>query len=148
MVTEAELLKTDDQRLEELFRGSPAGEIPKGPMEGRAILPAAGPTGARLLACLVHLALWRGKVFSPDGYLTNRLTALDVLSVVALVGPGPSRLDEQECIVIDYSHTSAAFGGVRDELRQVGPGLYLGLIWLCGHRIGWFTLREPNSGTG
>ncbi|MGW0766122.1 hypothetical protein [Streptomyces sp. NPDC002676] len=146
MTTETELLKTDDQRLEELFRGSPAGEIPKGPMEGRAIFSDAGPWGARLLAGLVHLFAWRGKVFSPDGYLSNRLTPMDILSIVAMVAPGPSLLDGQECIVIDYSHTSLVFGGVRDEIRQVGPHLYLGLIWLSGRKIGWFTLRDPDSG--
>nr|BFD81271.1 hypothetical protein StreXyl84_06720 [Streptomyces sp. Xyl84] len=145
MTTEAELLKADDHRLDELFRGSPAGEIPRGPMEGRAVLPSAGPTGAWLLGNLVHLFWWRGKVFSPDGYLSNRLTPLDILSIVAMVAPGRSRLDDQECTVIDYSRTSLAFGGVRDEIRQVGPHLYLGLIWLFGRKIGWFTLRGPND---
>ncbi|MFF4759385.1 hypothetical protein [Streptomyces sp. NPDC001292] len=148
MPTDIELLKTDDEGLEELFRKSPAGEIPKGPMEGMAIFPDAGPAGARLIAGLVHLTSWRGKVFSPDGYLSNRLTPLDILSIVAMVGPGPSLLDDQECIVIDYSHTSLVFGGVRDEIRRVGPHLYLGLIWLFGRKVGWFTLREPNSGNG
>ncbi|MEW2485654.1 hypothetical protein [Streptomyces sp. NPDC048411] len=148
MPTDTELLKTDDTWLEELFRKSPAGEIPKGPMEGMAIIPGAGAAGVRLLAGLVHLFWWRGKVFSPDGYLSNRLTPLDILSIVAMVGPGPSRLDDQECIVIDYSNTSLLFGAVRDEIRQVDPHLYLGLIWLSGRKIGWFTLREPNSGNG
>lgn len=45
MITEAELLKTDDQQLDELFRKSPAGEIPRGPMEGLAVFPQAGPAG-------------------------------------------------------------------------------------------------------
>lgn len=148
MPTDTELLKTGDERLEELFRESPAGEIPKGPMEGTAILPKAGPARARLLARLVRLLWWRGKVFSPDGYLSNRLTPLDILSIVAMVRPGPSRLDGQECIVIDYSGTSGVFGCVRDELRQVGPQLHLGLIWVSGRRIGWFTLREPGRGDG
>ncbi|MEU6589743.1 hypothetical protein ABZ923_11045 [Streptomyces sp. NPDC046881] len=148
MPTDTELLRTDNEQLEELFRKIPAGEIPKGPMEGLAILPGAGRSGARVLARLVHLFWWRGKVFSPDGYLSNRLSPLDVLSIVAMVGPGPSRLDDRECIVIDYSHTSLVCGSVRDELRQVDPHLYLGLIWLGNRRIGWFTLRDPNSGNG
>ncbi|MEL5958321.1 hypothetical protein AADR41_26765 [Streptomyces sp. CLV115] len=145
MITEAELLRTDDRHLDELFRGSPAGEIPRGPMEGLAVFPRAGPAGARLLTRLVHLTAWRGKVFSADGYLSNRLTPLDILSVVAMVGFGPSRLDDRECVVIDYSRTSLVCGGVRDELRQVGPHLHLGLIWLAGRRIGWFTLRDPGD---
>ncbi|WP_225824399.1 hypothetical protein [Streptomyces naphthomycinicus] len=148
MPTESELLRTDDKQIEELFRNSPAGKTPQGPMEGVAILPAAGRAGAWVLAGVVNRFLWRGKVFSPEGYLSNRLTPLDILSIVATVGPGPSRLDDQECIVIDYSHTSLVFGVVRDELRQVDPDLYLGLIWLAGHKVGWFTLREPDSAQG
>src|SRR5512147_889845 len=103
MPTDTELLRTDDERLEELFRKSPAGEIPKGPMEGTAIITGAGPAGTRFLARLIRLLFWRGKVFSPDGYLSNRLGPLDILSIVAMVGPGPSRLDDEECVVIDYS---------------------------------------------
>ena len=37
---------------------------------------------------------------------------------------------------------------VRDEIRLVGPQLYLGVIWLGGRRIGWFTLREPTARRG
>jgi hypothetical protein len=35
---------------------------------------------------------------------------------------------------------------VRDEMRQVGPGLYLGVVWLYGLRVGWFALRVPQTG--
>jgi hypothetical protein len=34
---------------------------------------------------------------------------------------------------------------VRDELRQVGPALYLGVIWLWRKRVGWFTLRSATE---
>jgi hypothetical protein len=142
---EVELLKAGEQRLEEIFRASPPGEIPTGPLEGTAIAPWAGSVGARLLAVFVSLNLWRGKVFSPDGYLTNRLTPLDVLAVLGRVAPGPSLLDGQECIVIDYSRTSLLAAGVRDEMRQVAPNLYLGVVWLFGHKVGWFSLRLPGA---
>lgn len=142
---EVELLKAGEQRLEEIFRASPRGEIPRGPLEGTAILPWAGSVGARLLAVFVSLNLWRGKVFSPDGYLSNRLTALDMLAVVAKVAPGPSLLDGEDCIVVDYSRTSLLAAGVRDEVRQVAPHLYLGVVWLFGHRVGWFSLRLPGA---
>ena len=101
-------------------------------------------------AALIRLTVWRGKVFSSEGggYLSNRLGPLDVLAVLARVAPGPSLLDERECIVIDYSHTSLVARGVRDEIRQVGTGLYLGVIWLFGTRIGWFTLRTPETDSG
>lgn len=146
--SETELLEADDSRLEELFRASPPGDIPNGPMEGTAIL-GAGSEAARPIAALVRLAVWRGKVFNPQGgYLSNRISPFDVLAILATVTPGPSRLDDEECIVIDYSKTSLVCGGVRDELRQVRPDLYLGLIWLFGAKIGWFTLRPPQAGDG
>jgi len=146
VLDEIELLKAGEEELEELFRKSPPGEVPKGPMEGTAILPWAGSVGSRLLAVIVGLNLWRGKLFSPDGHLSNRLTPLDMLAVVGTVAAGPSRLDGQECIVVDYSRTSLLAQGVRDEIRQAGPDLYLGLVWLFGRRIGWFALRVPGSG--
>ncbi|MER7985527.1 hypothetical protein ABTY53_08015 [Streptomyces noursei] len=147
--TERELLAADNGRLEEVFRASPAGEVPRGPMEGTAIL-GAGTGLAGPIAALVRLAVWRGKVFSPEGgYLSNRLGAFDTLAVLARVAPGPSLLDEQQCIVIDYARTSLVARAVRDEIRQVGPGLYLGVIWLFGSsRVGWFTLRTPETDSG
>ncbi|UZJ30687.1 hypothetical protein [Streptomyces endophytica] len=148
-LTESVLLAADDGRLEEVFRAAPAGEVPRGPMEGTAIL-GAGTSLVQPIAALVRLAVWRGKVFSPEGgYLSNRLGPFDTLAVLARVAPGPSLLDERECIVIDYSRTSLVAREVRDEIRQVEPGLYLGAIWLSGaSRIGWFTLRTPETDRG
>ncbi|MFF3910662.1 hypothetical protein ACFYZJ_33030 [Streptomyces sp. NPDC001848] len=147
VLDEVQLLKAGEQRLEDIFRASPPGEIPRGPLEGTAILPWAGSAGARLIAVFVSLGLWRGKVFSPDGHLSNRFTPLDVLAVVAKVAVGPSRLDGTDCIVVDYSRTSLLAMGVRDEVRQVAPNLYLGLVWLFGHKVGWFSLRLPGAAT-
>jgi hypothetical protein len=143
VLDEVQLLKAGEQRLEDIFRASPPGEVPRGPLEGTAILPWAGSVGARFLAVFVSLGLWRGKVFSPDGHLSNRFTPLDVLAFVADVGVGRSRLDGKDCIVVDYSRTSLLAMGVRDEVRQVAPDLYLGLVWLFGHKVGWFSLRLP-----
>ncbi|MGE7438659.1 hypothetical protein [Kitasatospora sp. NPDC001175] len=147
-VSEDDLLSAEDERLEELFRVSMPGDIPDGPMEGTAII-GAGTALTRPIAALIRLGVWRGKVFDRDaGYLSNRLSALDVLAVLATVAPGPSLLDGEECIVIDYSRTSLVVGGVRDEIRQVGPDLYLGVTWLFGTKVCWFSLRAPQADGG
>jgi hypothetical protein len=144
----AELLTASSAHLEELFRGIPSGDIPQGPMEGIAIF-GAGTWIARPIAMLIREFVWRGKIIDPKSrYLSNRMTAFDVSAVVATVDIGPSWLDEKDCIVLDYSKTSMVAGGVRDELRQLRPDLYLGLIWLYGHKIGWFTLKAPQHGAG
>ncbi|MEU7306115.1 hypothetical protein AB0950_36875 [Streptomyces sp. NPDC007189] len=145
-LTETDLLKIGDAGLEELFRASPPGKIPKGPLEGTGIVRWGGGWVAQPLAWLVRMTLWRGKVFDPEGYLSNRMTPFDMLAIVAQVYTGPSLMDEQDCIVIDYSKLSLVARGVRDEIREVEPGLYLGVVWLLGARIGWFALRVPESG--
>ncbi|KUL53058.1 hypothetical protein ADL22_04560 [Streptomyces sp. NRRL F-4489] len=142
-LTEVDLLNAGDEGLVELFGRSPAGDVPKGPTEGTGIVRWGGGRIARPLARLVRAAVWRGKVFDPDGYLSNRMTSFDVLAIQAQVYKGPSLMDERECIVIDYSKISLAARGVRDEMRQVGEGLYLGVVWLFGIRVGWFALRVP-----
>ncbi|WP_234442310.1 hypothetical protein [Streptomyces sp. NRRL S-1448] len=141
-VSEADLLNAGDARLLELFRESPPGDIPTGPLEGTGIVRWGGGKVARPLARLVRLAVWRGKVFEP-GYVSNRLTTFDILAIVAQVYRGSSRLDARECIVVDYSKISLAARGIRDEIREIGPGLYLGVVWLFGYRVGWFSLRVP-----
>jgi hypothetical protein len=50
-------------------------------------------------------------------------------------------LDGEETIVLDYSQTSLAARSVRDEIREVAPGLYLGLAFWRGRRVLHFSLR-------
>ena len=45
------------------------------------------------------------------------------------VSYGPSWRDGAPCIVLDSSATSFAYRNVRDEVREVAPGLYLGLMY-------------------
>jgi hypothetical protein len=40
-----------------------------------------------------------------------------------------SWLDNKECIILDYSETSLVGHWVRDEMRLVAPGLYLGKVY-------------------
>jgi hypothetical protein len=46
-----------------------------------------------------------------------------------------SRLDGNPCIVLDYSKTSRVAGFVRDEIRQIAPGLYIGLVYVRSRRV-------------
>ncbi|WP_225097877.1 hypothetical protein [Streptomyces sp. CoH27] len=142
-LTQSDLFKIGDADLVELFRSSPPGDIPTGPLAGAGFLRWGDNSLARSFARLVPLVLWRGKLFVPDGYLVNRISAFDVLAVLAQVYRGPSLVDEQDCIVIDYSKLSLVGRWVRDEMREVSPGLYLGVVWLLGTRVAWFSLKVP-----
>lgn len=140
-VDESTLLTLRWRDLDMLFADAPPGGVPIGVLDGTAVL-LPGRRVTRLLAAVVHKLFWRGKVVEPTGHaLRNRVTPLDVCAIAAAVYPGVSRLDGRACVVLDYSVTSIVAGGVRDEIRLVAPGLYLGVIWLYGRRVGWFTLR-------
>jgi hypothetical protein len=138
------LLRLSGRELDDLFRRSPAGAYPDGRAEGLFLL-APGTPGAPLLAGLLGLA-WRGKQFDADtGTMVNRVLPIGIKAVKACVREEPSRLDGKPCHVLDYSRTSLIAGGVRDEIREVAPGLYLGLVYWMGLRVGRFALHFPGT---
>lgn len=140
---EDSLLGMGNRELDELFRGSPPGEIPTGVLDGTAVL-FPGRRVAVPLASIVRKVAWRGKVVEPAGRaLRNRLTLFDIKAIAAVVYREPSQVDGRDCIVLDYSITSVVAGGVRDEIRLVAAGLYLGVVWWHGRRVSWFLLRQP-----
>jgi hypothetical protein len=49
--------------------------------------------------------------------------------VRAQVYQGPSWLDGQPSLILDYSQTSRVYENNRDEIRQVAPGLWLGIMY-------------------
>ena len=116
--------------------------MPTGVLDGVAVLFPGTPF-SRPLAALVRALVWQGKVIDPDGTaLRNRITPLGIRAIVATVRTSGSLVDRRPCIVLDYSATSIVARGVRDEIRLVGERLYLGVVWLFGRRVAWFTLRE------
>jgi hypothetical protein len=64
-----------------------------------------------------------------------------VKAIVAKVYKGPSWLDGKECVVLDYSETSILASRVRDEIRMIEPGLYLGKVYWGKNRLIDFALE-------
>jgi hypothetical protein len=134
-ITDAEeFLKLPEAQLDNIFRETSAGPIPNGQGEGTAII-APGTAVSDTIAKFVHIFSWKGKVFVPDpvdpqrATLKNRLLLLGTKAIVAEVYRGESWLDGKECIVLDYSQTSIVAQWIRDEIREVSPGLYLGVVY-------------------
>ena len=48
------------------------------------------------------------------------------------VGYADGWLDGKPSAVIDYRRTSLVWGKSRDEIREVAPGLYLGIMFKAG----------------
>jgi hypothetical protein len=140
-----EFLAKSGDELDEIFRNSPAGEIPTGKTDGTAIV-ASGTNISDDIAHFVNLFTWKGKVFEPEkGELINRIGPGGHKLIVAKVYKGKSWFDEKECIVIDYSKTSWIAHTIRDEIREVAPGIYLGLVYLGKKKLIHFALKFPAS---
>jgi hypothetical protein len=116
--------------LEQLYRQAATGLMPEGYLRGRAIYCPEQPlTSTR---SKVTQAIWHGKFFcTDDGMLVNQW-CLGMQAVKARLCYGASWLDGGPSILMDYRGTSPIiWRDVRDEIRQVAPGLYLGLMYRC-----------------
>jgi hypothetical protein len=130
-------------QLDDIFRGSPPGPIPVGKSRGTAILFPQSFI-ERALQGFIRALIWKGKVFRPDSKdLKNRMGPFGNLAIRAKVYEDQSWFSSGPAIIIDYSKTSIVARFVRDEIREVSPGLYLGQIFLGKKRIGHFMLEFP-----
>lgn len=139
------LLAMNQAQLDDLFKTSPAGSIPNGQAKGTAII-APGTVFSKEIAELINLFAWQGKTFDGQhGVLTNRISILGFNAIVAEVYKAPSWLDQQECIVLDYSKTSTVAHWIRDEIRLIAPNFYLGVVYWANKRLINFCLEFPTS---
>jgi hypothetical protein len=129
--------------LDALFRSSDCGEIPRGEGDG-TVLVAPGTKLEGAAEKLIHLVAWQGKVFDPEnGELRNEILPVGVKAIRARVYKEASWLDQKEAIVLDYSKTSLVAHWIRDEIREVSPKVYLGLVYWQRDRILHFALKFP-----
>lgn len=136
-----QLLALSQAQLDDLFRASPAGDIPNGSANGTAII-APGTRYSVIIAEVINHFGWQGKVFdAANGLLKNRILAFGVEAIIAKVYQGPSWLDGKPCIVLDYSQTSLVAERVRDEIRLISPGFYLGKVYWGKDRLIDFCLQ-------
>ena len=134
MMTSSQLSSVRRRHLQEIFGDAPAGEIPVGRGRGQALI-APGTPVARTVAAMVRLLAWKGKEFDgPSNRLRNLITPFAVRAIAADVYLDASRIDGRPCVVLDYSKTSLIARWVRDEIREVAPGLYLGVVFIGSRR--------------
>ena len=137
----ASMLRMSQSELDELFSQHEAGPIPTGEAKGTPII-FPGSSVADEIAEIVSFFAWQGKVFDPDGgYLRNKILPFGIKAIVARVYKGDSWLDGKECIVLDYSETSMIAQWIRDEIRMVAPGVYLGKVYWEKRRLIDFVLE-------
>jgi hypothetical protein len=147
--TVASWLNKSREELDEIYRNARPGDIPSGDTQGTAIL--AGSIFSKIVAVLARTLLWQGKVFDlfcpkgDAGILVNKITPFSLTFIVAKVYRDTSWLDGRDTIVIDYSKTSFVAKVIRDEIREIEPGVYLGKVWWGKKRILDFALTKTNT---
>ena len=139
-------LSKSREELDEIYRNAQPGDIPVGDTCGTAIL--AGSVFSKIVAAFARIFAWQGKVFDlfssdhQSGVLVNKITPFSLKLIVAKVYRDKSWLDGKDTIVIDYSKTSFLAKVIRDEIREVEHGVYLGKVWWGKKRVLDFALTQ------
>jgi len=137
----SQLFAMSQSDIDSLFTHAQAGPVPDGPSRGTAIIAPGTPASPELAQC-INLFVWQGKNFdAAHGRLINRIGVFGVDAVIADVYKAPSWLDREECIVLDYSKTSFIAQRIRDEIRLLQPGFYLGRMYWDSQALMNFTLQ-------
>jgi hypothetical protein len=143
--TVPQLLGLSQKDLDDLFSASQPGDIPNGEANGTAII-APGTTYSEEIATFINHFGWQGKTFDASrGVLCNRILPFGLNAIIAKVYKGQSWFDGKDCIVLDYSETSLLAHWIRDEIRQIGPGLYLGIVYWKKDRLINFAIQFPTQ---
>ena len=128
-VTLQDLTSMSQSELDDLFRNAPISEIPNGDAQGTAIVAPGSDLELPILWFTRWLA-WQGKyVYRAQGYLLNKVGPFGFHLIKARVYKAPSWFDAKPAIILDYSQTSLVAHKVRDEIREVGPGTFLGIVY-------------------
>ncbi len=112
-------------QLDDLYRRASIQAVPQGFLPGQVIAFTNMP--APRLAKALSDRYWVGKHIEPDGYFINqwkRRRALD-----SYIAVGPSYVDGRPSIVFEYPRFTPLFGPMRDEYREIAPGLFLGRMY-------------------
>jgi hypothetical protein len=143
----ADLRSKSRDELDDIFRAAEAGPIPAGRSRGTAIIaPGSWIDGALVL--LVRLFWWKGKIFRPETEdLKNRISPLGIPAIRAEVYVDESWFSPGPAIILDYSKSSFVARKIRDEIRQVGPGVYLGQVYWGRRRLILFMLEFSRRAT-
>jgi hypothetical protein len=126
--------------LEALFNSASPGQMPSGWVPGELLILTDFPM-PRISEALAH-RYWQGKQIEPDGSFINQFKYRQRFASKAVIAP--SLYDGKPAIVMAYPPRTPFFGNIRDEFREVSPGLYLGRIYStakCPRFLGFMYLR-------
>ncbi len=144
ITTLKQLQRLNARQLEQLFAQAEAAPFPVGYVRGQILildgpLPRVGAWASGLV--------WKGKHFDTNGCFINQWLGFRALHSSAAYGP--SWYDGRPSLVLEYPPSTPLFANMRDEVREVAPGLFLSRVYRrspCKFR-GYIGLQlEPQNG--
>ena len=152
------LLDLDAPALQRLYEGARVPRIPDvaGDLRGRMLaIPALREPLAALPRALARQGFfpWRGKSFTPrgedrgEGINRVLLDRFHIFRFETFIGR--SRAGDFDAVQLDYDIPSNPFfiRAIKDELRELRPGLYLGQAYVqirgASHLALYFGLESP-----
>jgi hypothetical protein len=123
-----DLIDMTQAQADTLFRRCRSNKMPDGPAMGTALVAAGNAIEGPCLWLACWLA-WRNKVFDRAHATVVDDAGPFGLHIRGSVYIAPSRFDQQPAIILDYSKTSGLTRKIRDEIRQVSPITYLGIVY-------------------
>lgn len=132
-------------QLEQLYAGGEAA-LPVGFVRG-AVLHLGDTALPRFKMRLVGL-VWKGKHFDERaGFINQWLCFRAVKSQACL---GSSYYDGKLSVILAYPEGTPYFGNMRDEVRLIGPGLYLAMVFesTAPHKFRGFIGLEAEAARG
>lgn len=121
----ADLKALSPEQLQALYGISPAGRHPVGYLRGEVLY--LDKTLLPRTKILVAGVIWRGKYFDENSGFVNQWTAFRAIASQTQLGP--SYYDARPALILEYSNLIPYFGAMRDEIREVAPGVYLAMVF-------------------
>ena len=140
-ITAPDLLDMDQDAIDDLWRTLEPGPVPDGMGQG-TVLIAPGTILSDAAATIAHVVAWKGKRFdAAKGQLINEVGPFGHDAVPARVYVDESWFDHGPAIVLDYENSGVLAQHIRDEIREVGGGLYLGIAYWDEDKVLNFSLQ-------
>jgi hypothetical protein len=120
-----QMQRLSERELECLYAQADAAPLPVGFVRGQVLFLSGRPlprVGAR-----VSGLVWKGKHFDEQGWFINQWTGFRAIASHATYGA--SWYDGRPCLVLQYPEGTALLGNMRDEVREIGPGVYLARVY-------------------
>ncbi len=138
----ADLKNRCPSELWNLFTHCEVGNVPVGDLDGQVLYVTDRFGGAKVWCSNL---VWRGKNVGLDTYTANRWIG-NQRRIGACHIIGPSWVDGRPAITLDYPRGTPIFSNMHDEIREIAPGLYLGLMFdgdPCRRFRGYFAIEIP-----